>query len=168
MWTRGRQLFRRGSSVVVLCAVAAPLYADPVTVTSGLVRTELLQLGAVFTLQGSTFSWSSVGDFIAPIGTECSFCPSGTTTTLNGRLFVGPSSGHQLVWNGVDYSQMVDVVGNGSFTTGKVVVSGTGEFSLATPFQFRGVFDVFPHLGNDRLFTMNLMGSGTAVGLFSS
>ena len=52
------------------------------------------------------------------------------------------NQGGSLVWNGVMYDD-VSFYGRGTFTTDELVLSGSGSFSLTTPFRFGGVFDVY-------------------------
>ena len=62
------QLLRRCSYAAVMLVAAAPLYADPVTLTSGLVRTNIRIVGggAIFEVAGPDFFWSSFGEFSSP------------------------------------------------------------------------------------------------------
>ena len=134
------------------------------TLTSGLVRTEIAIGGAVFEVAGSNFLWRSAGDFHTEVARNCGPCPDGTKTTLSGGINV--TNGGTLVWNGETY-QDVPIYGRGSFTTNEVVVSGSGPFSLSTPFRFQGVFDVFLEGQSvPPTFAMMLTGSGTALAHF--
>jgi hypothetical protein len=157
---------RRCSYTAVMLVAAAPLYADPVTLTSGLVRTNIRIVGggAVFEVAGADFFWSSAGDFHSPLAL-CAPCPDGTTSTLGGTMSLS-NRGGSLVWNGVTYND-ASFYGRGTFTTDEVVMSGSGPFSLATPFRFEGLFDMYlqgaPYIP---AFSMSLIGSGTALAQF--
>jgi hypothetical protein len=158
------KLLRRFAFAAGALALAAPLWADPVTLSNGVVETELGIGAARFQLEGESFFWASSGDFQSPLAL-CLPCPEGTRTTFSGRLGLS-NRGGTLIRNGDTYSD-VSFTGTGTFVTSPVVISGTGAFSLQTPFLFQGSFDVFSTSDPfTRLFALNLAGSGTAIGSF--
>jgi len=158
------KLLRRVACATMLLVCATPLRADPVKITSGTVETETGIGAAIIEMHGADFFLKTGGDFTAPIRL-CQPCPDGTVTTLDGTYSLS-NRGGSLTWNGVTY-QDPSFYGRGLFTTGDIVVAGSGQFTIETPFQFTGFLDVYGFGESlNPLFTLQLRGIGTALATF--
>ena len=158
-------VFRTGCAGVLLLALAAPVRADPVTITGGLVETNVGISAARFEMEGAEFFWSSGGSFSSPLAVLCSPCAPGTQAPLGG-VFNQSNFGGRLITGGVTYDDLF-FFGSGTFTTDAVVLAGPAPFTVQTPFRFTGLLRAFddPNALNP-LFTFDLAGVGTATASF--
>jgi hypothetical protein len=145
---------------------AASVLADPVTVTSGSVETQILQGGARVTFIGSNFLFSGAVDSMSSsLGLNCEPCPLGSTVGLVASFLAPGGAGHAVV-DGVTYPEIfIDDI-TGTFSTASVQLTHSTTVSL--PFTFTGVLNGYlldPSIFGftDPAFTKELTGRGIAT-----
>jgi hypothetical protein len=157
-------------STLVLPRIAA---AEPVTVTSGNVETELgLGLARVLFEGNDFFLRLGVEGFFAGVGLECTPCMPGATLNLNGGFRDrGVRAAGSARVDGVDYPQIFADDIKGSFTTSSFQLTGNQTTTVRLPFTFSG--DVRGYLENpfvvgftEPAFVKTLTGNGIASATF--
>jgi PEP-CTERM motif len=172
-----RKVNRRG--LQALLAVSTLLMprlaaAEPVTVTSGFVETELgLGLARVL-FQGDNFMVRlGVEGFRTQVGLDCFPCAAGTTVNLGGQFSpVGLRAAGFGTVDGVTYRDIFADDMKGTFTTASFTLTGNTNVTVRLPFSFTGdirgyVQDPFAVGFTDPAFTKTLSGHGIATGLFT-
>ena len=147
--------------------------AEPVTITSGNVETEL-QLGlARVVFEGNGFFLGlGVEGFFAPTVLECTPCTPGTTTSLSGAFREqGLRAAGSARVDGIDYSEIFADDMRGTFTTSSFQLTGNQTTTVRLPFTYSG--DVRGYVQNpfvvgftEPAFVKTLTGKGTASATF--
>jgi len=157
-------------STLVLPRAAA---AEPVTVTSGNVETELgLGLARVLFKGNDFFLRLGVEGFFAPTALDCMPCTPGTTTSLSGGFREqGVRAAGSARVDGVDYPEIFADGMKGSFTSSSFQLTGNQTTTVRLPFTYSG--DVRGYLQNpfvvgftEPAFVKTLTGKGTASATF--
>jgi PEP-CTERM motif-containing protein len=157
-------------STLVLPRAAA---AEPVTITSGNVETQLgLGLARVVFHGNDFFLQLGVEGFFAQTSLECTPCTPGTTTSLSGgfRDQAVRAAGAARV-DGVDYPGIFADGMKGTFTTSSFRLTGNQTTTVRMPFTYSG--DVRGYVQNpfvvgftEPAFVKTLTGKGTASARF--
>jgi len=151
-------------ALVIFCAFASEVRADPVVITSGslsfgrdgFVRFNLLGNG--FTTQG-TAGASQLGSSF------CSPCRPGETVRIRQSGSIGPPLFGVATFNGISAPAIGGSLGFDGFNT--LPTEFVSTLIIEVPFTFNGVFSGFdsnPAQGPaNRLFTTTLTGQGIAT-----
>jgi hypothetical protein len=142
--------------------------ADPIVVTSGNIMVSGLAGGPVFNLSGNNFSATSLGGDTGNFALQlfCVPCVAGQTVGAGGS-FVGlqVGGGGTATLNGMTFTN-VGYSGNISLGANSFVVpSSLTNVTITVPFTFTSNLNGCsgPCLINPTVFTVQLVGSGTAT-----
>lgn len=160
------------SLLVIVVFTPAPTHADPIVVTSGTITVSGLAGGPHFNLSGNNFTATSTGGDTGNFQLQhCAPCIAGQTFGVGG-LFLGAQIGgggtatiNGMSFSGLGYSGQI-VLGGNSFVVPSVMTNVT----ITVPFTFTATLNGCPNgscLINPVIFTVDLVGSGTATALLN-
>jgi hypothetical protein len=174
MGTLSRNLLRLNSvrALVLISLVTAPraAAAEPITITSGYVETQILASLARGLLEGAGFFLSFGADgFAAAVARDCVPCTPGSTVNFGAEFNLPRVSGSAAV-DGVTYPTIFLAM-TGIFSSPSFQVTGAQTAVLSRPFSYSGsiigyLVDPWTFGATEPVFTKELVGQGTATATF--
>jgi PEP-CTERM motif len=161
------------SLVLIVVFSPTPTRADPIVVTSGTITVSGLAGGPHFNLSGNNFTATSVGGDTGnfQLQNSCAPCVAGQTLGVGGS-FIGSQIGgggtatiNGMSFSGLGYQGQIHLGGN-QFVVPSVMTNVT----ITVPFTFSATLSGCANgscLINPVIFTVDLVGSGTATALLN-
>ncbi len=160
------------SLVLIVVFAPTPTRADPIVVTSGTITVSGLAGGPHFNLSGNNFTATSLGGDTGnfQLQSACAPCVAGQMLGVGGS-FIGAQVGgggtatiNGMSFSGLGWSGNIGLGGN-SFVVPNVMTNVT----ITVPFTFTATLNGCQGscLVNPVIFTVSLVGSGTATALLN-